>query len=110
MNKKPGIAFETVVSELDLTYKERYSNINIPEAYESLILGVLRNDQANFVRNDELEQAWKIFTPILHKIEREKIAPEIYPFGSRGPPSADDLTFRCGFVISEKKYEWKSNG
>ena len=108
MNKKPGIAFETVISELDLTYKERYSDVSIPEAYESLILDVLNGDHANFVRSDELQEAWRIFTPVLQEIDSKKIHPQIYPFGSRGPSSADELVLRCGFVMSPKKYLWKS--
>ena len=31
--------------------------------------------------SDELAEAWRIFTPILHKIEREKIKPIPYKFG-----------------------------
>ncbi len=51
---------------------------NLPDAYERLILDVIRGDHNLFVRNDELEAAWKIFTPILHQLDKEKIKPEIY--------------------------------
>jgi len=53
----------------------------MPEAYERLILDVFMGSQINFVRSDELYQAWRIFTPMLHKIENERIKPIPYKFG-----------------------------
>ncbi|KAJ1343757.1 glucose-6-phosphate 1-dehydrogenase [Batrachochytrium salamandrivorans] len=47
--------------------------IKIPDAYESLILDALKGDKSNFVRDDELDAAWKIFTPVLHAIEEGKM-------------------------------------
>ena len=35
------------------------------DAYERLILDCMNGDRRLFIRNDELEQAWKIFTPVL---------------------------------------------
>lgn len=35
------------------------------QAYESLILDAFKGDHSNFVRDDELDIAWKIFTPLL---------------------------------------------
>lgn len=41
--------------ELDLSYKERFANaVNLPDAYERLILDVLRGDRNLFVRADEV--------------------------------------------------------
>jgi len=50
MNKQPGHSSEPIISELDLTYKSRFSEHYIPDAYESLILDVMRGDHSNFVR------------------------------------------------------------
>lgn len=36
--KKPGLEMSTVQSELDLSYRQRYQAVLIPEAYERLIL------------------------------------------------------------------------
>jgi glucose-6-phosphate 1-dehydrogenase len=68
----------------------------VPEAYARLLLDVIRGDHAQFVRSDELAAAWAIFTPLLHRIEGERVLPFVYPFGSRGPSAADDLIRRCG--------------
>ena len=37
--------------------------------------------------SDELAEAWRIFTPVLHKLDSGAITPVPYPFGSRGPVS-----------------------
>jgi len=105
--KVPGLSSDLVQTELDLTYKSRF-NARLPDAYERLIYDVIRGDHNLFVRVDELDAAWKIFTPILHELEREKVKPEPYPFGSRGPLSADELAKSYGYLRSEG-YEWKKS-
>jgi glucose-6-phosphate 1-dehydrogenase len=98
-NKMPGLSNELVQSELDLTYNSRFQKEvagGLPDAYERLILDVIRGDHNLFVRVDELQAAWRIFTPVLHQLEKEKIAPILYPFGSRGPPEADQLAYKYG--------------
>ncbi|KAI8056273.1 glucose-6-phosphate 1-dehydrogenase [Syncephalis plumigaleata] len=106
MNKKPGLAFDTTISELDLSYNKRYADLKIPDAYESLILDCLRGDHSNFVRDDELDAAWKIFTPVLAKIDAGEIEPVPYPFGSRGPAEGDQFVHRIGYM-HQGNYEWQ---
>lgn len=79
----------------------------------------------HFVRNDELHEAWRIFTPLLHQIEKEKIRPIPYKYvsyipnvcktyyclfknfryGSRGPKEADDMAKKNNFVYYGS-YKW----
>ncbi|KAI8884462.1 glucose-6-phosphate dehydrogenase [Backusella circina FSU 941] len=107
-NKMPGLSYQTIQTELDLTYQQRYTDLTIPDAYESLILDVLRNDHSNFVRDDELEAAWKIFTPLLHKIDdhHEEIKVTEYKYGSRGPVELDDFIRKYGYDRSNRNYNW----
>ena len=83
MNSKlPGLSMQTVSTELDLTYRRRFSDLKIPEAYESLILDALKGDHSNFVRDDELDASWRIFTPLLHYLdEKSEVQPMQYPYG-----------------------------
>lgn len=107
MVKRPGLDSAPILSDLDLSYASRYVGLRIPEAYESLILDALGGDQSNFVRADELDYAWRIFTPLLHQIEREHIRPISYPYGSRGPPEADEKLKHLGYVrYSDRQYSW----
>jgi glucose-6-phosphate 1-dehydrogenase len=109
MNSKlPGLTMQTVVTELDLTYRRRFSDLKIPEAYESLILDCLKGDHSNFVRDDELDASWRIFTPLLHYLDDNKeIIPMEYPYGSRGPAVLDDFTSSYGYKFSDAAgYQW----
>jgi hypothetical protein len=58
--KTPGLYTRAVPTEMDLTYKNRFQEVKIPEAYEALILDTLRGDRSNFVRHDELRYAWEV--------------------------------------------------
>eukprot|EP01097_Dermamoeba_algensis_P009106 TRINITY_DN628_c0_g1_i2.p1 TRINITY_DN628_c0_g1~~TRINITY_DN628_c0_g1_i2.p1 ORF type:complete len:323 (-),score=64.74 TRINITY_DN628_c0_g1_i2:202-1170(-) len=106
VTKKPGLTNEYEVSELDLTYKNRFELKNIPDAYERLILDVLRGDHNLFVRNDELLEAWRIFTPLLHAIDKGALDVEKYEFGARSTPKTDELLKKAGFV-RHSGYTWK---
>lgn len=58
--KTPGLYTRAIPTEMDLTYKRRFMDAKIPEAYEALILDALKGDHSNFVRHDELDVAWKV--------------------------------------------------
>jgi len=95
--KTPGLGMSSLSTDLDLTYKERFSDARIPEAYEALILDALNGDHSNFVRDDELDVSWKIFTPILHAIDEGKIKNKSYAYGSRGPKELDEFVGKYGY-------------
>jgi len=110
MNTKlPGLYTRAMPTEMDLTYKRRFTDTKIPEAYESLILDALKGDHSNFVRDDELDVAWKIFTPILHWIDGlsgQRPRPVDYPYGSRGPKELDSFISKYGYKRPAEDYAW----
>ncbi|KAH9482678.1 Glucose-6-phosphate 1-dehydrogenase [Psilocybe cubensis] len=108
-SKTPGLHTRAIPTEMDLTYKRRFLDAKIPEAYEALILDALRGDHSNFVRHDELDVAWKIFTPILHWIEGlegPRPRPVQYPYGSRGPKELDAFIGKYGYRRNAEAYFW----
>ncbi|GFV39354.1 glucose-6-phosphate 1-dehydrogenase [Trichonephila clavipes] len=107
MTKRPGniSSFDLEETELDLSYNSRYKDLVLPDAYERLLLDVFCGNQMHFVRSDELSEAWRIFTPLLHRIEKERIKPVTYEYGSRGPVEADELCRRYGFKFYGT-YKW----
>jgi glucose-6-phosphate 1-dehydrogenase len=68
-----------------LSCPRRYKKKEFPDSYERLILDVINGDKRLFIRDDELEAAWKLFTPLLKELEEKQVAPELYPYNSRGP-------------------------
>ena len=103
--KFPGLNTKIKTSELDMSYKTRFKNAKNPDAYTRLVLDVLRGKQATFVRDDELLAAWEIATPLLKQIDEEKVQPEKYKFGTRGPESADKLIEKAGYTY-DSEYQW----
>ncbi len=95
MNKVPGLKMALQPTPLNLRYQAAF-NAQIPDAYECLLLDMLRGDRSLFIRADELEAAWDIFTPVLHALEANRTRPETYPLGSHGPKAADRLAAQCG--------------
>lgn len=106
--KTPGFSSGLIQKELEVNYDERFVDENgdsgSPDAYTRLILDVLRGKSATFVREDELRRAWEIFTPLLHKIERENIRPVMYKTGTRGPAAADDFIARKSGYVRNHDY------
>ena len=95
MNKVPGLNMTLKKSELDMQYKSRFSE-DIPDAYERLILDVIRGDKSLFIRDDELQSAWNIFTPVLNDLEKSELKPHLYLFGGSGPTEAEALAKKHG--------------
>jgi len=92
-NKMPGLGLKIGNSRLDLQYKTQYENA-LPDAYERLLLDAVNGDKRLFIRDDELEAAWKLFTPVLKELDDKRVQPELYPYGSRGPLGAHYLAAR----------------
>ncbi|XP_063950429.1 glucose-6-phosphate 1-dehydrogenase, chloroplastic isoform X2 [Daucus carota subsp. sativus] len=89
-NKVPGLGMRLDRSDLNLLYSARYSKEAI-DAYERLLIDAIEGERRLFIRSDELDAAWSLFTPLLKELEKKKIAPELYPYGSRGPVGAHYL-------------------
>ncbi len=89
------------------THTHTHTQTYNPDAYTRLILDILRGQQSTFVRDDELRASWRIWTPLLHAIDKGQIDPIPYRYGSRGPPEADELARSVGFEY-HGKYRWKS--
>ena len=63
----------------------------LTNAYERLIMDVVRGNQTLFMRNDEVEAAWAWVDPIIESWTSDGSRPLIYDPGSDGPKSAASL-------------------
>jgi glucose-6-phosphate 1-dehydrogenase len=93
--KRPGMNYQIHPVTMDFTYEEAFHK-SLPEAYERLLLDVIRGDNTLFTRNDELEAAWRFVDPVLAYWEGEKVEPEPYAAGTWGPEAADRLLTQDG--------------
>lgn len=91
--KRPGLHYQIQPVRMDFEYEDEFKK-GLPDAYERLLLDVLRGDETLFTRSDELEAAWEFVTPVLHEWEASEAQPDFYAAGTWGPPSANSLTNR----------------
>ena len=88
--KAPGEPIELQTQKLNFRYEEAFAPL--PDAYETLLLDIMMGDQTLFVRADEVESSWELFTPLLES----QLPVHSYESGSWGPEEADALLNREG--------------
>jgi glucose-6-phosphate 1-dehydrogenase len=83
---------------LDMSFAEALGEDgeNVPDAYERLIMDVIRGNQTLFMRGDEVEAAWAWTDPIIAAWEERGDQPIAYETGSTGPDDALMLMHRDG--------------
>jgi glucose-6-phosphate 1-dehydrogenase len=89
--KSPGSTDRVQTVVMDFNYETTFKT-PAPEAYERLLLDAMLGDSTLFTRNDEVEAAWKLITPVIERWEAGKGSfIELYRSGSWGPKEADDF-------------------
>ncbi len=82
---------------LDMSFASAFSERN-PDAYERLLMDVIRGDQTLFMRRDEVEAAWRWIDPILEGWRAIKQPVYGYSAGSWGPSASTLLMERDGRI------------
>lgn len=96
--KVPDTPAEMRTVDMSFRYEESFGALAIPEAYERLLLDVLKGDASLFTRSDSIELSWALIDPILEGWETPQAPPlYFYESGSWGPPEADDLISHDGY-------------
>ena len=91
MTKEPGPGgLRLNPSYLNLSFANSYKK-RIPNAYERLLMDVVRGNQTLFMSRNEVEAAWKWVDPIIQSIHKTRKRPENYKSGSWGPQSSIKL-------------------
>ncbi|MFZ3288317.1 MAG: glucose-6-phosphate dehydrogenase [Telluria sp.] len=101
MAKTPGDSMRLKQAELELDFRESFKTPRM-DAYERLLLDVLRGQLTLFMRGDELEAAWEWVEPILDHWEHEDSMPIPYSAGTWGPAAASALIGRDGLQWREE--------
>jgi glucose-6-phosphate 1-dehydrogenase len=94
--KHPGPTLRLAPVIMQFYYQEAFKT-EPPEAYETLMLDIMRGDPTLFMRSDQVEAAWEVISPILEAWKT--ITPTAFPnyqAGSWGPEVADTLIAQDG--------------
>ena len=102
MIKDPGPGGMRLREEpLNLSFATTFHE-RTPEAYERLLLDVIRGSQTLFMRRDELEAAWMWVDPIREAWDAATDQPQAYGAGTWGPSAAVALIERDGRTWHEE--------
>jgi glucose-6-phosphate 1-dehydrogenase len=99
MIKEPGPGGMRLVQvPLDMSFAKALGveGTDMPDAYERLIMDVIRGNQTLFMRGDEVEAAWAWIDPLLEQLGTGGPAPFPYDPGGTGPEEALALMHRDG--------------
>ncbi len=90
--KSPGSGMRSRPVEMEFSYDQSFGEPS-DEGYVRLLADAMLGDPTLFTRSDEVEAAWRLYTPLLELIENSPWELPIYPYESRtwGPAAADAL-------------------
>ena len=88
---------------LNLSYAEKFM-VRYPDAYERLLMDVVRGNLSLFMSRDEIEAAWAWVDELLESWAGTDQSLETYQAGSDGPLSAAMLIDR------DARSWWNGNG
>jgi glucose-6-phosphate 1-dehydrogenase len=88
--KRPGSKVCMGTLNMNFNYRSVFG-IDMPEAYERLLLDCMIGDQTLFTRQDGVEVAWRLLMPVLDAWQNDDACPYEYPAGSSSFPEADSI-------------------
>ena len=96
--KEPGPGGMRLIEvPLDMSFADALDEAHdVHDAYERLIMDVIRGNQTLFMRGDEVEAAWAWTDPIIEGWQKRGDTPRPYDTGSSGPEDSLMLLHRDG--------------
>ncbi len=88
--KRPGSKICMSTLNMNFNYKSIFL-VDMPEAYQRLLLDCMVGDRTLFNRYDGVEVSWQLLTPVLEAWQNETLAPCEYAAGSESFPEVDKL-------------------
>jgi len=88
--KRPGSKVCMSTLRMEFSYSQIFGT-KAPEAYQRLLMDCMAGDQTLFIRQDDVNVAWRLLTPVLQAWEQDGKSPYKYPAGSQSFEEADNL-------------------
>lgn len=95
--KRPGP--NLILNPVNMVFSYSSYNMPQPEAYETLLLDVMEGNATLFMRDDQVEAAWKVIMPILESWQMKTPSdfPDYQP-GTWGPEDSESLIAKDGYT------------
>jgi glucose-6-phosphate 1-dehydrogenase len=101
VTKEPGPGgFRLRTLPLNLSFSDTYQR-RYPDAYERLLMEILRGDPALFMHRDEVERAWQWIDGIIDSWRHSDMKTQAYMAGTWGPTDAVRL-------LDRDRREWRN--
>jgi glucose-6-phosphate 1-dehydrogenase len=95
--KEPGPGgLRIKTAPLDLSFAEEFGGVRYPDAYERLLMDVVRGNLSLFMRRDEVDAAWMWADAMLAAWEEAGGAPKLYTAGENGPDQSSVMLANDG--------------
>ena len=93
--KSPGSGMKSRPVEMEFSYDDSFGEPS-DEGYVRLLADAMLSDPTLFTRSDEVEAAWKLYTPLIELMDNSPWKLPIYNYESMtwGPPESDQLLAR----------------
>ncbi|MBC1260032.1 glucose-6-phosphate dehydrogenase [Synechococcus sp. BSF8S] len=97
--KSPGSGMRSRPVDMHFSYDESFGEPS-DEGYVRLLADAMLGDPTLFTRGDEVEAAWRLYTPLLELIEDSPWQLPVHPYEARtwGPAASDNLLGRDGLI------------
>ncbi len=95
--KIPGTTMQIRPVTMEFHYEDAFGQTPPTTAYETLLLDCMLGDPMLFTRDDFVDLAWEVLTPLLNRWKEDgKKGLSFYESGTWGPPEADAFIERDG--------------
>jgi glucose-6-phosphate 1-dehydrogenase len=97
--KAPGSGMRSRPVDMAFSYDESFGEPS-DEGYVRLLADAMLGDPTLFTRSDEVEAAWRLYTPLLKLIEESPWQLPVHPYEARtwGPGASDNLLAEDGLI------------
>jgi glucose-6-phosphate 1-dehydrogenase len=100
--KIPGTTMQIRPVTMNFHYDEAFGHAPPSTAYETLLLDCMLGDSMLFTRDDFVELAWELLTPVLNRWHEDgRKGLSFYEAGTWGPPEVDAFMERDGRAWQE---------
>jgi glucose-6-phosphate 1-dehydrogenase len=97
--KAPGSGMRSRPVDMAFSYDESFGEPS-DEGYVRLLADAMLGEPTLFTRSDEVEAAWRLYTPLLELIEEAPWQLPVHPYEARtwGPAASDNLLAEDGLI------------
>ncbi|XP_045480937.1 glucose-6-phosphate 1-dehydrogenase-like [Harmonia axyridis] len=100
--KSPGMEHKLDNVLFSLSYSGRHMSVKLPNSFARLLYEMLCEKRANFVTFEEINEVFRVFTPVLRVIEEKELEPLPYVRGGKGPIQAAELINENDYIDREQ--------